>query len=72
MTDTPKSKQKLSESASWVDVRDLALAHVLALEKPEAGGERIIISSGSWRWQDWGKSHLIHAAAVECIWLLVC
>jgi hypothetical protein len=30
----------------WVDVRDAALAHVLALEKKEAGGERILLSSG--------------------------
>ena len=26
----------------WVDVRDVALQHVLALSIPEAGGERII------------------------------
>jgi hypothetical protein len=31
---------------SWVDVRDLSLAHVLALERETAGGERIIVSSG--------------------------
>ncbi|KAI0088796.1 NAD(P)-binding protein [Irpex rosettiformis] len=37
----------------WVDVRDVALAHVLALQKEEAGGERIIVSSGKWVWQDW-------------------
>jgi len=30
----------------WVDVRDLADAHVKALEKEAAGGERIIISQG--------------------------
>lgn len=30
----------------WVDVRDLGEAHVRALEKEEASGERIIISSG--------------------------
>ena len=41
-------------SSSWVDVRDVGLAHALALQKPEAGGERIIISSGAWNWQDWG------------------
>ncbi|KAF7336883.1 D-lactaldehyde dehydrogenase [Mycena venus] len=38
---------------SWVDVRDLALAHVRALEKEAAGGERIIISAGCFAWQDW-------------------
>ena len=31
-------------SNDFVDVRDVALAHVLALETPEAGGERIIVS----------------------------
>lgn len=30
----------------WVDVRDVALAHVLMLEKEEAGGERFIVSAG--------------------------
>ncbi|KAI0635002.1 NAD-P-binding protein [Trametes polyzona] len=38
--------------SSYVDVRDLALAHVLALKKPEAGGERIIVSAGPYKWQD--------------------
>jgi hypothetical protein len=37
----------------WVDVRDLALAHVRALQKEEAGGERIIITAGAFAWQDW-------------------
>jgi len=31
---------------SWVDVRDVAEAHVVALEKPDAGGERILFSAG--------------------------
>lgn len=42
--------------SSYVDVRDLALAHALALTKPEAGGERIIVSASVYKWQDWGKS----------------
>jgi len=54
LTPEPKPETKLAESASWVDVRDIALAHVLALEKAEAGGERIIISEGSCVWQEWG------------------
>ena len=33
-------------SAAWVDVRDIAMAHVIALEQEEAGGERIIVSAG--------------------------
>ena len=49
-----KPKDKLSDSFAWVDVRDVALAHILALEKEEAGNERIIVCAGSVRWQDWG------------------
>jgi nucleoside-diphosphate-sugar epimerase len=37
----------------WIDIRDLALAHVRALKKEEAGGERIIITAGAFSWQDW-------------------
>lgn len=37
----------LSQNGScYVDVRDLAEAHRLALEKEGAGGERIIINAG--------------------------
>jgi nucleoside-diphosphate-sugar epimerase len=36
----------------WIDVRDLAEAHALALEKEAAGGERILVSAGLWKWQD--------------------
>lgn len=31
---------------SYVDVRDVASANVLALEKGEAGGQRILVSTG--------------------------
>ncbi|EIW83698.1 D-lactaldehyde dehydrogenase [Coniophora puteana RWD-64-598 SS2] len=37
----------------WADVRDCAEAHVRALEIPEAAGQRIIISTGPWKMQDW-------------------
>ncbi|KAJ7600746.1 hypothetical protein C8J56DRAFT_16655 [Mycena floridula] len=37
----------------WVDVRDLAEAHSLVLEKEAAGGERIIVAAGPVSWQDW-------------------
>jgi nucleoside-diphosphate-sugar epimerase len=47
VADSPKTKESLSESNSWVDVRDTALAHVLALEKDAAGGQRIITASGA-------------------------
>ena len=49
VADPPKPKEALSRSNSWVDVRDTALGHVLALEKDAAGGQRIIISSGERR-----------------------
>ncbi|KAG6329779.1 hypothetical protein ID866_9311 [Astraeus odoratus] len=36
----------------WIDVRDLAEAFRLAIEKEDAGGERILLSAGVWKWQD--------------------
>ena len=69
VADSPKTKETLSESNSWVDVRDTALGHVLALEKDAAGGQRIITASGArhiiliysvsyidiegYNWQEW-------------------
>jgi hypothetical protein len=47
LSDSPKTKEALSETNSWVDVRDAALCHVLALEKDAAGGQRIITASGA-------------------------
>ena len=41
--------------SSYVDVRDLALAHALAVTKPEAAGNRIIVSVGPYKWQDFGQ-----------------
>ncbi|KAG6855973.1 hypothetical protein H0H87_008871 [Tephrocybe sp. NHM501043] len=43
------------QGSAYVDVRDVAEAHTLALEKEAAGGERIIIAAGSYVWQDWRK-----------------
>jgi len=37
----------------WVDVRDVAEAHVRSLEITEAGQERIIVCAGPFVWQDW-------------------
>ncbi|KAJ7490816.1 D-lactaldehyde dehydrogenase [Mycena latifolia] len=48
-----KPKGPTLPSMSWVDVRDLALAHVRALQTEEAGGERFLISAGEFAWQDW-------------------
>jgi nucleoside-diphosphate-sugar epimerase len=36
-----------SVGTAWIDVRDLAEAHVISLEKEAAGGERIIVSAGT-------------------------
>lgn len=41
-------KDLLAPSGSWVDVRDVALVHVLSLSNKEAGGERFIASSGQY------------------------
>lgn len=46
VSDAPKTKEFLCGSNSWIDVRDAALAHVLALQKQEAAGERVIVCSG--------------------------
>ncbi|THG94295.1 hypothetical protein EW026_g7151 [Hermanssonia centrifuga] len=42
--------------AAWIDVRDAARAHVLALQKEEAGNERILIVTGHYKFQDWVNS----------------
>ncbi|KZO94382.1 NAD-P-binding protein [Calocera viscosa TUFC12733] len=36
----------------WIDVRDVACAHLLALQKEKAGGERVLIAAGAFAWQD--------------------
>ena len=41
------SEQELLYANGWVDVRDVAAAHIAALEKAEAGNERIIVSAPS-------------------------
>ena len=45
--------QHLDCRVSWVDVRDVADAHVKALSVPEAEGQRLIVAGGSSVWQDW-------------------
>ncbi|KGO41420.1 NAD-dependent epimerase/dehydratase [Penicillium expansum] len=41
-------KEKIAPTGNflWVDVRDVALAHVRAIEVPEAGGERFFVTAG--------------------------
>ncbi|KAG6875202.1 hypothetical protein C0992_004786 [Termitomyces sp. T32_za158] len=48
-----QSEDFLKTGIAFIDVRDVAEAHALALEKEAAGGERIIISAGPFIWQQW-------------------
>lgn len=41
-------------------MRDVALAHVRALEVPEAGGQRFITAGGAYTWQDVSKYLFYH------------
>ncbi|KAH6890915.1 D-lactaldehyde dehydrogenase [Coprinopsis sp. MPI-PUGE-AT-0042] len=52
VSDAPKTREELSAPNVWIDVRDLAEAHVLALEKEKAGGERFVVGAGSFIWQE--------------------
>lgn len=36
----------MAGNSVWIDVRDVGETHALALEREEAGGERILISGG--------------------------
>jgi hypothetical protein len=42
-----RSAEVLKQSSAYIDVRDLAEAHVRALKEEKAGGERIIVSAGT-------------------------
>ncbi|TFK63060.1 NAD(P)-binding protein [Pluteus cervinus] len=49
-----KSNEVLrSQSSSFIDVRDLGEGHARALLKDGIGGERIIISTAPFTWQEW-------------------
>ncbi|KAF6750714.1 D-lactaldehyde dehydrogenase [Ephemerocybe angulata] len=51
---SPKPQSgSLSIPNGWVDVRDIAEAHVRAMETAEAGGERIIASAGTFFLNEW-------------------
>ncbi|KAH6904519.1 D-lactaldehyde dehydrogenase [Coprinopsis sp. MPI-PUGE-AT-0042] len=52
MSDAPKTREKLATAIPLGDVADIAEAHVLALEKEKAGGERILVTTGEYTWQD--------------------
>lgn len=52
---------------NWVDVREVALAHVKALTLPEAGGERFLVSAGPFATQDlteWLRANAPHLKGV--------
>ncbi|KAJ7448342.1 D-lactaldehyde dehydrogenase [Mycena latifolia] len=53
MLTKPSSPALQNSGRCWIDVRDLGRAHVLALLKAAASGERIIVSAGPYVWQDW-------------------
>jgi nucleoside-diphosphate-sugar epimerase len=43
----------INSNAAWIDVRDIADAHVASIEKEAAGGERMIVTAGEFLWHDW-------------------
>ena len=54
MAEGPKPREVLAAGLSWVDVRNLAEGHVLALEKENAKDQRIVISKEEFVYQEWG------------------
>ncbi|CAL1708192.1 unnamed protein product [Somion occarium] len=42
----------VNDGVFWADVRDVARAHILALQVEQAGGKRLIINAGPFKWQD--------------------
>ncbi|CAA7269683.1 unnamed protein product [Cyclocybe aegerita] len=53
-----KSDEVLKANYSYAHVRDVALAHVKALQVAEAAGERFITSAGGTTWQE--TRHVVH------------
>lgn len=51
-------------------MRDFALAHVLAIQKEAAGGERIIVAAGTWKWQDWSAYLVFFFLCIKAIELI--
>ncbi|KAK7692802.1 hypothetical protein QCA50_004436 [Cerrena zonata] len=47
-----KTQDELKFGNAWVDVRDVALAHVRSIQRSEAVG-RIIVCAGSFVWYEW-------------------
>jgi len=57
---TEEYVEPVNKTGFWVDVRDVAAIHALALANPVAGGERFLVCSGPNTWQD--ILDAIHAA----------
>lgn len=51
----PLGSELAKVNLGWVDVRDVALAHVRAIEVDEAGGKRFILCNYATNWEDWRK-----------------
>ena len=47
-------------SGAWVDVRDVAQAHALAIEKDSIAGQRILLGVGMFKFQDYGELALLY------------
>jgi hypothetical protein len=58
ISDVPKPQQERERIFNWVDVRDLADAHILAMENDAAGGQRFLVTCESYVWQDWSAWQL--------------
>lgn len=58
----PPAEEAGKNVGSFVDVRDTALHHVLALEHESAGGQRVISVAGPNAWQDICK----HPGELSC------
>lgn len=61
----PQPKEMLSASGfNFVDVRDVALAHIRGLDVPAAGGERFTLNKASFTFQQFCECllliHLVH------------
>lgn len=50
---SPDEEEIASFQGWWVDVRDVAIAHVKAIEVEEAGCSRFIASADNFAWKEW-------------------
>lgn len=48
----PDTKVPPTSSFRWVDVRDVASAHVAAIDPSVKGNQRFLISGGEFSWQE--------------------